>query len=384
MKQMNFSDIYFKEHERYISETALMNGKEYHSFISADYYSLNTHSAIKKAAIEAIQTYGTSLSVGQFSDRSPLIKQLEAQLCAVTNMAASCIFTSGYTANLGAISATSKIDNVFYLYDKLCHASIVSAIKSTKCGSEAFAHNDMEGLATKLSAHQSKTIIVITEGLYSADGDFVDLPRIVALKEHYKFMLYVDEAHSFVISSTQKNVAHVFDEIAAGSIDIISGSLSKALCSTGGFVVANAKMIDRIRMSREYIFSTGITPSNIAASVACLTLLSATDRHQKLAKNIAYFRHKAKQNNINLGMSDTLSPIFTIFPNESCAELYQSLLDEGILVQPLLYPAVPKEHERLRVLINAVHEIHQLDLLIDSICSEHFTQGNTAALELIE
>ena len=379
---MNFSDIYFKEHERYISETALMNGKKYYSFISADYYSLNTHTFIKQAAMDAIQTYGTSLSVGQFSDRSPLIKQLEARLCTVASMEASCIFTSGYTANLGAISATSKIDNVFYLYDKLCHASIVSAIKSTKCGSEAFAHNDMTELTAKLNTHQGKTIIVITEGLYSADGDFVDLPSIVALKERYDFMLYVDEAHSFVISSNQKNVAQIFNEVAAGSIDIISGSLSKALCSTGGFVIASSKMIDRIRMSREYIFSTGITPSNIAASVACLELLSASDRHQKLAENIAYFRQKAKENNINLGMSNTLSPIFTIFPNEPCAELYQSLLDVGILVQPLLYPAVPKEHERLRVLINAAHETHQLDALIDSVVSKRHAHNNADALEL--
>lgn len=381
---MDFSTIYFKEHQRYISETALMNGKEYHSFISADYYSLNTHPVIKKAAIDAIDTYGTSLSVGQFSDRSPLIKQLEKQLSAVPDMDACCIFTSGYTANLGAISATSKIDNVFYLYDKYCHASIVSAIKSTGRAAEAFAHNDMVELADKLDAHKGKNIIIITEGLYSADGDFVDLPSIVALKERYEFMLYVDEAHSFVISSSQKNVSKVFEDIDTRKIDIISGSLSKALCSTGGFVIANAKMIDRIRMSREYIFSTGITPSNIAASVACLELLSTTDRHQKLANNIAHFRSKANEMGVNLGMSDTLSPIFTIFPDKSCTELYQSLLDLGILVQPLLYPAVPKEHERLRILINAAHETQQLDVLIESVCSKKNARDNTAALDLCE
>ncbi len=364
---MDLSAIYFKEHDRHIGETAVMKGKEYHSFISADYYSLNNHPEVKRAAIAAVETYGTSLSVGQFSDRSPLIKQLESRLADVAHMQACCIFTSCYTANLGAISAIATLENVHFLYDQFCHASIISAIKNTKCSADAFAHNDMTSLYTLLQANEGKHNVVITEGLFSADGDFVDLPALAKLKQQFGFTLYVDEAHSFVISNSQSNVRRIFDNIDSSCIDIISGSLSKALCSTGGFVVASAKLMNRIRMSREYIFSTGITPSNIAASLACLDLLASTDRHSKLADNIAYFRDYAKEKNVNLGMSDTPSPVFTLYPKRSCTEAYQSLLQAGYLVQPLLHPAVPKSHERLRVLVNTAHERSQLKSLLEQI-----------------
>lgn len=376
---MNFSDIYFKEHERHIASTALMNGKEYHSFISADYYSINTHPDIKQTAIDAIEVYGTSLSVGQFSDRSPLTQQLESQLAAIPEMEACCLFTSCYAANLGAISALSRLDNIFYLFDQYCHASIVSGIKNTGKNSESFSHNDMNDLTAKLEQYKGKHIVVISEGLYSADGDFADLPSLIALKKRYGFILYIDEAHSFLIADNQRNIRHIFSDIEKGDIDIISGSLSKALCSSGGFITASHKMIERIKMSREYIFSTGITPSNIAASAACLKLLSEENHHYQLASNIAYFRQRAKEMNINLGMSDTLSPIFTIFPDQPCTEVYQFLLNMGVLVQPLLYPAVPKEHERLRVLINAAHTTQQLDKLIEYVSTQGILETKTAS-----
>ncbi|WP_144394173.1 aminotransferase class I/II-fold pyridoxal phosphate-dependent enzyme [Pleionea sediminis] len=366
---MDLSDLYFKEHERHIAATARMNGKDYHSFISADYYSLNSHPDVKEAAIKAIETYGTSLSVGQFSDRSPHLKQLEKKLSAVAGMEASCIFTSCYTANLGAIGVLSKIDDTVFLFDKYCHASIVSAIKNSGVTAEPFKHNNLSDLAAKLDKYYGKNPVVITEGLYSADGDFVDLPGLANLKKNFNFTLYVDEAHSFVISSQQNNVSQIFTDLDEGVVDIISGSLSKALCSTGGFIVSNRQLIERIRMSREYIFSTGITPSNIAASLACLNVLSKNNRHEKLAKNIAYFRSLAKELGVDLGMSDTESPVFTIFPKSSCADKYLSMLEQGILVQPLLYPAVPKDYERLRVLINAAHSSEQIDCLVDSVAN---------------
>ncbi|NVJ61919.1 MAG: aminotransferase class I/II-fold pyridoxal phosphate-dependent enzyme [Gammaproteobacteria bacterium] len=364
---MDISSLYFKEHDRHIAETAQMNGQEYHSFISADYYSLNNHPEVKQAAIDAIETFGTSLSVGQFSDRSPLIKQLEQHLSDVAKMEASCIFTSCYVANYGVISILSKIDNVFFLYDQYCHSSIVSAIKSSKADCDMYVHNNMSDLAAKLDRNFGKQVIVISEGLFSADGDFVDLVGLASLKNSFDFMLYIDEAHSFLLSQSHRNVADKYPEVESDVIDLITGSLSKAMCSTGGFAVGQRKLIDKIRMSREYIFSTGITPSNIAASIACLNVLSNNDRHQKLSNNIEHFRQQAKKSGIDLGKSDTESPVFTIFPKSSCVDAYQLLLKNHILVQPLLYPAVPKEHERLRILINAAHSKEQIDCLIDSV-----------------
>lgn len=309
---MNLHDIYFREHTSCIINKSTLNEKVFDSFISADYYSLANSQNIKNKTIKAIEKYGTSLQVGQFSDRVILTRQLEDLLSAISGKERACLFSSCYTANMGVISVLSKESDLF-IYDQHLHNSLISSIKKSKTSHIIFKHNDMQDLEEKLNSYPNKKITVVVEGLYSSDGDYVDLIALKSLK--YKFNLLVDEAHSYVISENQKNIADIF-QFYSGFIDIITGSLSKALGSSGGYAVSTTNLITAIELSNAYIFSTGLTPASIASSIACLEELAINSLHEKLQENIHHFMVECNKNNINLGSSDTNSPIFTVIPSE--------------------------------------------------------------------
>lgn len=361
---MNLHDIYFREHSECIINKSTLNKKVFDSFISADYYSLANSQNIKNKTIKAIEKYGTSLQVGQFSDRVILTRQLEDLLSAISGKERACLFSSCYTANMGVISVLSKQSDLF-IYDQNSHNSLISSIKKSKTSHTRFKHNDMQDLEEKLNSAPNKIITVVVEGLYSSDGDYVDLIALKSLKDKFKFNLLIDEAHSYVISENQKNIADIF-QLDSGFIDIITGSLSKALGSSGGYAVSTTKLITAIELSNAYIFSTGSTPASIASAIACLEELEINSLHEKLQENIHHFKALCNKNNINLGNSETNSPIFTVIPSgkKDALALYKYLLEKQVLVLPLVYPAVSKGNEKLRVMINRSHSKAQLNNLV--------------------
>lgn len=379
--------MFARLHDKAIGRDCQIEGDLYHSFVSADYLGLAKHEAVKQNAIEAIERYGTSFSVGQYTDRTPEHNQLAASLAKLSGCEEAVITGSGYVANLVAISHLAKTIDLF-LIDELSHNSIITASQQVNSAVEKFPHNDLVALSQKLEAAKETgmRVCVITESVFSADGDCADLDKITKLKNQYEFILYVDAAHSlgtfngvedalpnlFSIKE-QVNKEKIQTEKDKGNdkkthdIDWVTGSLNKTFASCGGYVASRKNAIEKLsKRNGYYLFSTGITPSNIAAALTAIRVLTAEEsRHKKLYTNIKTFRRLAKEYKLSLGESDLETPIFTIMVNPKHFDgLYDVLIDNKIHVQALKFPAVERSSPRLRVLINCDHDIEQIKTLI--------------------
>ena len=342
-----------------------INGNSYLSFCSNNYLGLANHPKIKQATIDTINQYGWGTGASRLvSGNMTLHQKLEKKIAEFKCTEAALLFPTGYMANLGAISTiVSKGDIV--IGDKLNHASIVDGCRQSGAMFRIYPHNSvnqLESLLQKSSIYRRR--LVVTDSLFSMDGDTAPLPEIVNIAKRYDAIIMIDDAHATgVFGKYGKGMIEHYG--LEGKIDIIMGSLSKAIGSIGGFIAGSKCLIDLLKnKARPFIYTTALPPAACAASLAGLNLIQEdTSLIDKLWKNINFLRSRLSEFTNNISVQ---SPIISIIVGSSddTLNLSAKLYEDGILIPAIRPPTVPTGTSRLRVSLMATHSEDDIDRLI--------------------
>ncbi|MDD5618498.1 MAG: pyridoxal phosphate-dependent aminotransferase family protein [Candidatus Omnitrophica bacterium] len=353
-----------------------INGKKVLLFCSNNYLGLANHPAIKQAAIAAIDRYGVSTCASRLVAGNTLLhNELESTIANFLHRDASVVFSTGYMTNSGAIVALALGINMFrnvkketvIISDELNHASIVDGCRPTKTKIEQYPHKDMKKLEAILTKHRHERKIIVTDAVFSMDGDMAPLPDMVILAKKYDALLMVDEAHSIgILGKTGRGILEHFG-LPWDSVDILMGTLSKAAGSVGGFIAGSQELIDFLRIiGRSYMFTAALPPPTAAAAIASFNYIKT---HPELVKslhdNAEYLRSSFRKNNFDI--LDTETPIVPLIigSEEKAIAFSRQLLAEGILACCIRWPAVEKNKARIRLVLMSDHTIRHLDTLVD-------------------
>jgi 8-amino-7-oxononanoate synthase len=328
------------------------NGARLLSFSSNDYLGLRAAPAVRSAAIAAIAEFGAGAGASYLvTGNHPLYAELEAQLAAFKGTEAACIFGSGYLANLGTIPALAGPADLLAV-DERSHASIMLGARLAGSAVQVFAHNDPLDLQRRLRAHRSafRNAWVITEGVFSMDGDIAPLPAMSALAQEYAAWLLVDDAHGLGVLGHGRGSAFIAG--AQARVDVHIGTLSKALGSYGGFVCASTPVVEFLRnRARTFMYSTALPASNVAAALAALDIVKSEPAITEVPlARAAAFSHA-------LGLPAARTPIVPLIIGSSNAALQAAsrLEAEGFLVVAIRPPTVPDGTARLRFSFSSAH-----------------------------
>ncbi|WP_277288078.1 8-amino-7-oxononanoate synthase [Veillonella montpellierensis] len=350
--------------------TVVLEGKEYVMMASNNYLGLTHHPKVIQAAIRALETYGTGSGGSRLINGThKLFTTLEKELATYKETEKALVFNTGYMANVGTISALMGKDDLIFS-DALNHASIIDGCRMSKANIITYEHCNMNDLEKKLQSYgnQSQNKLIVTDGVFSMDGDIAPLDKLVWLKEKYNALLMVDDAHATGVIGNGKGSAHHYH--LDHKVDIQLGTLSKALGSVGGFVATNSIISDYlINTSRPFIFSTALAPANIGAALAALELIeSDTILIDKLYNNVKYLSNRLQR--IGL-LATSHTPIFPIIVGdaEKALRLSDILKENGIIVTAIRPPTVPKGESRLRLTVTASHTEEQLNQVVDAFIS---------------
>jgi 8-amino-7-oxononanoate synthase len=345
----------------------VVNSRKLLMFGSNSYMGLTNHPKVKEAAAQALLKYGTACAGSRFLNGTLDIHiECEEKIAAFVGKEAALLYSTGFQVNQGVISALVGRDD-FVLLDKLDHASIVDGARLSFGKTIRYRHNDMRGLeeALKPIAHERGKLIV-ADGVFSMDGDIVDLPTIVDLAEKYNAMIMIDDAHAIgVIGDHGTGTSSHFG--LTDKVELIMGTFSKSLASQGGFVASDQATIHYLKHnSRALIFSASPTPANVAAVMAALDIIqSEPERLQKLWDNT--HRLSAGLRGMGYDLGKTMTPILPVRVGDdlTCLRMSLGLQEEGIFVNPVVYPGVEVGQALLRVSLMATHTFDQIDMAID-------------------
>jgi glycine C-acetyltransferase len=342
-----------------------VNGREVLNFCSNNYLGLANHPRLVEAAIAAIRRYGIGpASVRTISGTMSLHVELEERLARFKGSEAVLALQSGFVANQAVIPALVG-EGDLVISDALNHASIIDGVRLTRAGRAIYAHADVDGLEARLMEAQGKgyrRILVITDGVFSMDGDIAPLSGIVAACERHGALLMVDDAHGEgVLGRGGRGIADHFG--LHGRVDIEVGTLSKAFGVVGGMVAGKAKLIDYLRQkARPFLFSSATTVPDTAACLAAVELLEESGALvEKLWRNTRAFKAELQRLGFDTGRSET--PITPVMLGEAALaqEFSRKLFAQGVFAMPITFPTVPRGQARLRVMISAAHEPEHLD-----------------------
>ncbi|ERJ12101.1 glycine C-acetyltransferase [Haloplasma contractile] len=345
-------------------------GKKVINLSSNNYLGLANHPRTKKAAIEAVEKYGVGAgAVRTIVGNMDIHEKLERVLAEFKREEAVMVFQSGFNCNAGTIQAiTGKGDLI--ISDELNHASIIDGVRLSRADRAVFRHSDMSHLEEilKEKRDQYNNILIITDGVFSMDGDIAKLPEIVELAEQYNAMTYVDDAHgSGVLGESGRGTVDHFG--LHGKVDFIIGTLSKAIGVVGGYVAGKQVMKDwLLHRGRPILFSTALPPAAVGAIIESVTMLmESTEYTDRLWDNAKYFKEKVSKLGFDIGHSETpITPV--IIGNEAkTVEFSKRLLDNGVFVSAIVFPTVAKGTGRIRCMITADHTKEQLDEAINTI-----------------
>lgn len=334
----------------------IVDSREMIMMSSNNYLGLSTHPRVKEAAKRAIDIYGSSPSASSLLGGTLDIHlELEEALARIKGTEASCVFSAGYTTNVTTLlTILNKDDGAFY--DEKNHASLIDGVRLSGASGRAYHHCNVEDLERKLAQSHAKNNLVITDSVFSMDGDIAPLPQIYRTSRSHGAALMVDEAHATGIYGKRgRGLIEYFQ--MEGKIEIVMGSLSKVLAGVGGFIAGSKELIRILKhTARAFVFSTAIPPSMCAAILECLKIIEEEpDRRDQLWKNASIFREGLKAEGFNVGLS--ASPIIpVIFPTEEQTNfMTRGLRAEGIYVTPAIYPAVKKNATRVRCTVMSSH-----------------------------
>ena len=333
---------------------------------SNNYLGLANNEEVKKAAIDGINEFGLGSGGSRLTTGSyDLHKKLEERISKFKNCEAALIFNTGYMANVGVISAICD-ENYYIFSDELNHASIIDGCKLAKGKIIVYKHNNMEDLYDKISTINPTKGIIVTDSVFSMDGDIANIPEIVKIAKEFNLLTVVDDAHATgVIGKNGRGSSEYFN----CKVDITIGTLSKAVASEGGFVCADEYIIDYLKnKARSFIFSTALSPGIINGAIKSFELIESTDRVQRLNNNIKYINKKLNEIGIETGENRD-SPIIPIFIGDEdlAMNTSKSLLENGIYIPAIRYPTVPLNKSILRMTIMSTHDKKDLDIVVDKL-----------------
>ncbi len=346
-----------------------LKSREYVDFSSNDYLGLSNHPKIKEASRNALEEFGIGSSASRLlSGDSELHHQLEEKVARFKEKDAALVFNSGYQANVGIISALFKKGDVIFS-DRLNHASIIDGILLSGAKLFRFLHNDTNHLQSllKKERHKFKNSLIITETIFSMDGNIAPLKDIVSLAKKYNCKVMVDEAHATGIFG-QNGGGCVEEEGLSKEIDFIMGTFSKALGSFGAYLVCSAKIKEfLINTCRSFIYSTSLPPAIIAANLASLDLIkNESFRRKELLEKSENFREKLKKNGFKVKGSSQIVPLI-IGDSKKAASSAKELQSKNYWVLPIRPPTVPNGEARLRFSLTYNHSKETLEKLINDI-----------------
>lgn len=349
-----------------------IDGKTLLNFSSNDYLNISTNKDLIKEFLNAYSDSAefqfSSASARLLSGTTSIYKELEATLANLFKKNSALIFNTGYQCNLGVISALTKKGDLI-LSDKLNHASIIDGMKLSEAEFKRYKHLDYKNLEELLIKHRNdyKKVLIISESVFSMDGDIADIKKLVELKEKYNCLLMIDEAHAFcTIGKGLTGISQGID------IDILTATFGKALGSFGAFAVGNKSTIDYlINKARSFIFSTSIPPINIAWTNWLLTkkINFLYEQKEKLAKNIEKTHQYLNENDLKTISQSQIIPI-VLGSDEKAVSTAEQLRNLGYFVLPIRPPTVPPNTSRLRLSLTSDLEFEQIKGLIDYVKNE--------------
>src|SRR5438270_4628875 len=346
----------------------VVDGKHVLNLSSNNYLGLTTHPRLTAAMIEATEKWGAgSGAVRTIAGTMAVHEDLERRLASFKHTEASLVFQSGFTANLGVLQSLVKEGDVI-ISDELNHASIIDGIRLSKAERSIYKHRDVDDLERHLEKHRDKRVkLVVTDGVFSMDGDIAPLPAIVERAERFQALVMVDDAHaSGVLGKNGRGSVNHFG--LDGRVDLQMGTLSKAIGVLGGYVAGGQPVRDfLIHRARPFLFSTSHPPGVAAACIAAIdVLLAEPERIERLWANTARFQAGVKRLGFETGASET--PITPVIVGKGAVAMRLSdrLFELGIFAQGIGYPTVPEGRARIRTIVTSVHTEQQLDRALEA------------------
>ena len=341
--------------------------KEYLMMASNNYLGLTFDTRVIEGALKGAQQYGTGSGGSRLvSGTFPLFTELERSLAKFKNTEKALVFNTGYMANVGTISAVADKNTIIFS-DALNHASIIDGCRLSKASIKAYNHCDVEELKFLLKqADRSARKLIVTDGVFSMDGDIAPLDKLYELSRDYNALLMVDDAHATGTIGNGHGTAAYFG--LEKEVDIQLGTLSKSLGSVGGYVAANSTIIDYlVNTSRSFIFSTALSPADIGAALAALHILE-TDASVlgHLQENVNYMADKLTSIGIDATNETPIFPIL-IGSNEDTLAVSDYLYEAGIIGTAIRPPTVPIGESRIRLTVTAAHNKKQIDFVCQSL-----------------
>ncbi|WP_026678872.1 glycine C-acetyltransferase [Fictibacillus gelatini] len=342
-----------------------IGGKELINLSSNNYLGLATDERLKEATKQAIESYGVGAgAVRTINGTLKIHLELEEKLAKFKHTEAAIAYQSGFNCNMAAISAVMDKNDAI-LSDELNHASIIDGCRLSKAKIIRFNHSDMDDLRQKakeaVESGLYNKIMVITDGVFSMDGDIAKLPEIVKIAEEFDLITYVDDAHgSGVLGNGAGTVKHFG---LSDKIDFQIGTLSKAIGVVGGYVAGKQQLIDWLKVrSRPFLFSTSLTPGDVAACIKSLEILmESTELQERLWENGRYLKKGLKELGFNIGESETPITPCIIGDEVQTQQFSKRLNEEGVYAKAIVFPTVPKGTGRVRNMPTAAHTKEMLD-----------------------
>ena len=363
---------FFRPIEEARGSKVIIEGRELIMAGSNNYLGLATDPRMRERAIKAVEHYGTSCSGSRFMNGTlALHEELEARLAAFVGKEAALCFTTGYQTNLGSIAAlVGRGDHI--ISDKYNHASIMDGIFLTSglnrnVHVHRYKHNNMEDLErvlAKIPIEESK--LLVTDGVFSMEGDIVNLPAVRALADKYNAAVYLDEAHAIgVVGPTGRGVTEHYNDPSLA--DLVMCTFSKSFGSIGGFVAGDEIVIDYIKhFARPLIFSASIPPANLGAAMAALEIMEEEPERVTRLQEIAEKMIKGFSDlGFNVGTAETPIVPLVIGDNEKTFTFWKHMFERGVYVNPVISPAVPPNRALIRTSYMAIHEDEDLDIILE-------------------
>ena len=360
---------YFREIQSDQDTEVIIGGKKVLMFGSNSYLGLTNHPKVKEAAMEAIRKYGTGCAGSRFLNGTLDIHvQLEKRLAKFVGKEDAISFSTGFQVNEGVISCITGRED-YLIWDELNHASIIEGIRLSFSDKLKYKHNDMESLEKQLRrCEPDKVKLIVTDGVFSMEGDVAHVAEIVRLAKQYNASIMVDEAHGIgVLGNHGRGTCDHFG--VSKDVDLIMGTFSKSFASLGGFIAADKDTINYLRHhSRTYVFSASCPPASVAAANASLDIMLNEPEHmENLWKLTHYALDGFRQMGCEIGHTST--PIIPLFirDNDLTFLIVRELFDEGIFVNPVVSPAVASQDTLIRFSLMATHTQTQLDYALEAI-----------------
>ncbi len=349
------------------AEIKVTTGETVLNFCANNYLGLSSHPRVVKAAQKALDTHGYGMSSVRFiCGTQDIHKELEGKIAEFFGMEDTILYAAAFDANGGVFEPLFTAEDAI-ISDELNHASIIDGVRLCKAVRYRYKHANMADLEEQLKAAQAQRFrIVVTDGVFSMDGDIAKLNEICDLADKYDALVMVDDSHASGFIGKTGRGTHEYHNVM-GRVDIITGTLGKALGGAmGGFTTGKKEIVDMLRQrSRPYLFSNSLSPAIVGAALEVFDMLSeSTELRDKLMNNAVYFKEKMQEAGFDLKPSDSAIIALMLYDAKLSQDFASRLLDEGVYVIGFFYPVVPKGQARIRIQLSAAHEKEHLDKAI--------------------